>query len=274
MSRSSWVTRGRTRLRALAIRLVRTALRATLSVLSRVWPQTRSVVVSAFPETEGNGLEAARALVASYDGTVVWLLDGHRPDAEVVELAEQGMVLVEKSSVAGLLAYLRAEAVLFTHGLYGSPRPTRRKPLVNLWHGDGPKETRPDNEAGSLIPSTYLVGSTRVFTELKGRAFEVPEDRLLITGNPRTDQFWRPVTDDALERLGLTGDFVVYMPTFRRTRALGAVVEWSEIEAVDAAALTEPVTGERTVEPLREGLQEQRDLAPCWRGWRRAASPW
>ena len=255
-----------TRLRSLAIPLTRTTLRVTLSVLSRVWPQTRSVVVSAFPETEGNGLETARALVAAYDGTVVWLLDGHRPAAEVLELSRQGMVLVEKSSLAGVLAYLRAEAVLFTHGLYGSPRPAARKPLVNLWHGDGPKETRPGNEAGSLIPSTYLVGSTQVFTELKGRAFEVPRDRLLITGNPRTDQLWHGVPDEALERLGLTGDFVVYMPTFRRTRALGAVLEWSEVEPTAAVVPTEPATGERTLEPLAAGVQEQRDLAPLLAG--------
>ena len=250
---------------ALAIPLTRTALRVTLSALSRVWPQTRSVVVSAFPETEGNGLETARALVAAYDGTVVWLLDGHRPAAEVLELSRQGMVLVEKSSLAGVLAYLRAEAVLFTHGLYGSPRPAARKPLVNLWHGDGPKETRPGNEAGSLIPSTYLVGSTRVFTELKGRAFEVPRDRLLITGNPRTDQLAHGVPEEALERLGLTGDFVVYMPTFRRTRALGAVLEWSEVEPT--AALVPTVTAEeRTLQPLADGVQEQRDLAPLLAG--------
>ena len=43
-----------------------------------VVPQSRSVVVSAFPETEGNGVEVARALLQRYDGTVVWLREAGR----------------------------------------------------------------------------------------------------------------------------------------------------------------------------------------------------
>ena len=49
-----------------------------------------------------------------------------------------------RRACAGSGAYLRAEAVFFTHGLYGSPRPSPRKPIVNLWHGDGPKDIRPE----------------------------------------------------------------------------------------------------------------------------------
>jgi CDP-glycerol glycerophosphotransferase (TagB/SpsB family) len=99
---------------------------------------------------------------------------------------------------------------------------------VNLWHGDGPKSTRPGNGAGSLIPSTYLVAGTQLFGGHKASAFEVPPARLLVTGNPRTDQFWQPPHPGALGQLGITGDFVVWMPTFRRTRPLGAVRRWSE----------------------------------------------
>ena len=135
---------------------------------------------------------------------------------------------VPKVSAAGLWAYLRSEAVFFTHGLYGSPRPSRRKPLVNLWHGDGPKATRPGKGAGGLIPSTWLVSGTRLFGELKAAAFELPPDRLLVTGNPRTDQLWRPASSAALARLGITGPFVLWMPTFRATRRGGLMRAWSE----------------------------------------------
>jgi CDP-Glycerol:Poly(glycerophosphate) glycerophosphotransferase len=220
--------------RNLGLTLVQGTLRTMLRLLSLAFPQTRSVVVSAFPETEGNGLEVARALVRRYDGRVVWLREGNEPPAEVRALADEGMVLVDKASLRGLLQYLRAEAVFFTHGLYGSPRPCRRKPIVNIWHGDGPKDVAPDNGTGDLIPSTYLVGSTRLFSGHQAAALQVPADRVLVTGNPRTDQFW-PLLDPArLEPLGITGNFVVWMPTFRRTRAVGAVRRWSETDDTDA----------------------------------------
>jgi hypothetical protein len=209
-------------LRNAVLATVTALLRTMLRLLVPVFPQTRSVVVSAFPQTEGNGVEVARALLRRYDGQVVWLRDGDLP-ADVHALVEQGMRVVDKTSVRGLLAYLRADVVLFTHGLYGSPKPSRRKPVVNLWHGDGPKDIRPGRDVGALISSTYLVGSTRLFSDFQADALGVPRSRVLVTGNPRTDQLWRPVDRSALERLGITGDFVVWMPTFRRTRPVGAV---------------------------------------------------
>jgi hypothetical protein len=225
-------------------------LRVMLGVLSRVVPQSKSVVVTASPETEGNGVEVARALVHRYDGRVVWLRDAGPVPEEVRTLADQGLALVPKASPAGLWAYLRAEAILFTHGLYGSPRPQARKPIVNLWHGDGPKDITPGKGVGAMISSTYLVGSTPLFSEMQARAFDVPADRVLVTGNPRTDQLWTPPELDRLARLGITSDFVVWMPTFRRARAVGAVRVHG-----DGPAVTDD--GHEELTALLEGLHER-----------------
>ena len=45
---------------------------------------------------------------------------------------------------------------------------------MNLWHGDGPKDVRPDNGVGGLIASTWFVGSTRLFSEHQAAGFGVP----------------------------------------------------------------------------------------------------
>ncbi len=179
-------------MRNLALTVAQAIVRVVLRLLSLVVPQSRSVVVAAFPANEGNGVEVARALTRRYDGQVVWLWEGGVPPDEVRELVVHGMTLVPKASLRGLWAYLRAEAVFFTHGLYGSPKPAARKPIINLWHGDGPKDIRPGKHVGSQIASTWLVGSTRLFSHHKADAFGVPAERVLLTGNPRTDQFFQP----------------------------------------------------------------------------------
>ena len=93
-------------------------------MLSRVVPQSRSVVVSVFPESEGNGLEVARALLERYDGTVVWLRERRTGPARRDRAGRPGHGAgFRRRAWRGLWAYLRAEAVFFTHGLYGSPRP-------------------------------------------------------------------------------------------------------------------------------------------------------
>jgi hypothetical protein len=219
-----------------ALALFAALMRVAMRLLSPVVPQSRSAVVSAFPQTEGNGVEVASALLRRYDGEVIWLQEDRLPK-EVADLVPQGLRLLPKASLAGVWAYLRAEVVFFTHGLYGSPQPCRRKPLVNVWHGDGPKDINPRNGAGELIRSTYLVGSTRLFSTFQADAFEVPTERLLLTGNPRTDQLWRPATRPALAELGISADFVLWMPTFRRQRAVGAVRTRPEVSSATDAGL-------------------------------------
>src|SRR5690242_18870474 len=108
-----------------------------LRVLSAAVPTTRQVLVSGYPETEGNATEVLAALLRRYDGRVVWLREPSGPRFELP--THDRLVSRDKASFGGVWAYLRSEAVFFTHGLYGSPRPSGRKPLINLWHGDGPK---------------------------------------------------------------------------------------------------------------------------------------
>jgi hypothetical protein len=212
----------RARLRNASLTVVLGTLRVVLRALSRVVPQSRSVVLGVFPETEGNGVEVARALVRRYPGQVVWLREQGDPPVEVAALAREGMRLVPKASLAGVSSYLRAEGVMFTHGLYGSPRPVARKPVVNLWHGDGPKDVRPSKAAGAFIASTYVVSSTDLFSANKAEACALPPDRVILTGNPRTDQLFRGVKPEQLSSLGIDGPFVLWLPTFRKTRAIGA----------------------------------------------------
>lgn len=228
-------------MRNAAVTLVQATLRLLLRVLTPLVPTTPSVVVSAYPETEGNGLEVARVLVDRYAGTVVWLRDaGPVPDA-VRALERRGLVLVPKASLRGLWAYLRAEAVLFTHGLYGSPR--LRKPVVNLWHGDGPKSIQPERDGGGHIASGWFVGSTPLFSHHQAATFGVPAERVLLTGNPRTDQLWNDVSLSRLAALGITAEFVVWMPTFRQARAVGAMRTKGGPVTEDRAGLAELAAG-------------------------------
>ena len=226
-------------------------LRVVLRTLSHVVPQSRSVVVSAYPETEGNGVEAARALVRRYAGRVVWLRDRGPVPVQVSELEAQGLVLVPKASLRGLWVYLRAEAVLFTHGLYGSPEPVERKPVVNLWHGDGPKDITPGKGVGGHIASTWFVGSTTLFSPWQAAAFGIAKDHVLVTANPRTDQLWQSGPAERLAQLGITGPFVVWMPTFRTPRAVGAV------RVYDGASVAAPSEGRDGLDELLAGLRER-----------------
>ena len=220
---------------------VKALVRAGLGVARRLAPTRSHVVVTAFPDTEGNAVEVLRLLLAAdAAGDVVWLTEeldatGAARALDLPSLPSR-LRVVPKRSVAGLLAFLTARLTFFTHGLYLSPAPPARKPVVNLWHGDGPKAPLRDRRT-TPPRATVLVSGTRRFGEIKARFLHVPLDDLLGVGNPRQDQLTRPVDDAALRTLGLdpARPFVAYLPTFRSSVTVGSRVGWQDTAASAAA---------------------------------------
>ncbi len=125
------------------------------------------------------------------------------------------MRCLRKDSVPAYLRYITARYVFFTHGLYGSPKPPRHKTFVNLWHGDGPKRSK----RFANIRSTFVVAGTQLWGRQRPVYFGVSEEGVLVTGNPRVDQFARPSDDETLRELGLDPSkrLVLWMPTYRKT---------------------------------------------------------
>jgi CDP-glycerol glycerophosphotransferase len=226
----------------------RQILARVIERLNAVVPKRPHAVVYGLPWTEGNAVEVIRQLGSRYRGRVYWL-DG--PD----DAGRFGRDVrpLRRLSVRGLARYLTAELVLYTHGLYGDPAPSRRQTMVNLWHGDGIKANlAAARRRRSLHPSTYIVGSTRVLTEQKARDFHLPPGAALVTGNPRTDQFFVPSDAGALRRLGLDDGrpFVIWLPTFRKAGPTGVLEGWADVAATTGVDLNERIRG--GVDVLRE----------------------
>lgn len=213
-----------------------------MELSARLRPPRAQAVVHGWPASEGNAVEVVRALADRYRGRVYWLVDD--PENWDIE-APPTVTVLRKSSLRAMRAFVRAEAVFFTHGLYGDVRPARSQAFVNLWHGDGPKTNRDAAAAPRpLFPSTFLVGGTRLFTERKADDFKVSRDSILLTGNPRVDQFRRPPTDLFRERTGVHGrPYVVWMPTYRTRAQVGVAPGGHDVQgaAMDVLAAARPL---------------------------------
>lgn len=202
----------------------------TLEALQRVTPKSPHAVVYGAPPDEGNAVEVVRGLSRRYRGDIYWFVDGDLR-ARMGEIPPNVYVIV-KHSPAAMARYLSAEIVFFTHGLYGDAMPSPRQTFVNLWHGDGIKvEVDRATTHRPMHPSHFLVGGTTVLTRRKANTFRVPEGGLLMTGNPRVDQFSRGVPDGFWDEVGIdpSHPFVVWLPTFRKTRGYGATAGWSDV---------------------------------------------
>ena len=208
-------------------------IRRVLEYLLKVIPPGRHVFVTSWPTTEGNGIETVRELLRRYDGTVVW---ADAPASEVlarVGLEPSSFSRRTKNSLPGIWSFLTAEASFFTHGVYGCPRPTADKPMINLWHGDGPK-----TYSGHLVPSTYVVSGSRVFGEYRARQFGVPVVDVILSGMPRVTELSQPMGASQTAELGIDPDrpFVIWMPTFRQAHGSGLNGKWADVADVSSDA--------------------------------------
>lgn len=187
-------------------------------VALRTLPASQHAVVHGWPDNEANAVEVVRGLVRRYPGRIVWLLDdpGFRgPDLPYLQNAR--LVRMRKGSLAALWASLTAEVTFYTHGLSTAVRPPDDRLVVNLWHGDGPKST----QRSGWVKSTVVVSGATLWARYKAPLFGVADDRVLVTGNPRIDQFDEALPDAVLRRLGLEPGRrrVLWLPTYRHARA-------------------------------------------------------
>lgn len=204
-------------------------------------PRSAHLVIHGFPVDEGNAVEMLRASARRYPGPVYWLVPDvgqGRAELESSGADPSGRIrLVEHRSFAGVRRFVTAEVSMFTHGLYGNPKRVRRKTMVNLWHGGGFKgAVMSDAKGRPAIHSDYLVASSRQFGEILARQCGLPAGGLLLTGNPRIDQF-ATAASAPVDRLGIPVDrpFVLWMPTFRRNKGRGLTESWSDVKPDDAS---------------------------------------
>jgi len=197
-----------------------------LSFLNMAVPKSAIAVVYGFPPDEGNAVEVLRALAQRYRGRTYWF-DG--PSGPLPFDLPDSIRAVSRLTPRGVLLYLRAELIFYTHGLYGPVVPARRQTIVNLWHGDGIKVKNVDAlGARSIAPASFVVGGTRLLTARKALDFKMGERSTIVVGNPRIAQFSVEPSNEQLSRLGIDphAPYVLWLPTFRAAKTVGATEGW------------------------------------------------
>ena len=250
----------RTTLKRAVAPALRSAATIGIGLLDFCVPKARAVFLAGSPPSEGNVAEIGRLLAARTDADIYWV------DApEESYLRALGIDPTRVQRLGGVwrprtvVAYLRSTVVFVTHGVYDAPPWPPRKVVVNLWHGEQAKG------GGLFMPrrrlksptSKYLTGSSSELADIKCRLALVTRDRHLLTGNPRTDQLFRPATPAQLQSLSVDPalPFVVWMPTFRRARTADGALAWTNTSDADADMLLADSLAKGVGRLHRQGVQ-------------------
>ncbi|WEK62675.1 MAG: CDP-glycerol glycerophosphotransferase family protein [Candidatus Microbacterium colombiense] len=238
----------------------------------------------------GDGALALQRFASEVGHRTIWLTSSDREDREA---AAYGIRTVRKNGLRGWWATARAGVLIVTHGFGDVNRYANGGAfIVQLWHGiplkriglDSPATTQVPRVPGAaqlrrLIGFLYRVAAQRIRVlpaashRSRGRlesAFRLPDDRVVVTGEPRVDVLSAlpPAErrDRAVSLLHATLDgfpaaarLILYAPTWRDGApdpAIPSAADWVRIvrvlEAHDAVLLvrSHPLGGGGYAPPL------------------------
>lgn len=158
------------------------------------------------------------------DISCTWIVS----DPELGKLMKSsGIRAVRKNSVMGFFAFARSKVVITSHTNLSSIR-SKRQVFINLWHGVPLKciEFMDKNENKKNIPKlndskAITISTSDTVSSLLSACFHVNHEHIYVTGQPRNDKLFSPITTTELLNLVdiKSKDFdhvVFYMPTFRQ----------------------------------------------------------
>jgi CDP-glycerol glycerophosphotransferase (TagB/SpsB family) len=188
-------------------------------------PKDKGIVLVTLPDGDDQGVSLCLALGrAHWRGKIHWLV--HQDPAPFLEwqgkrgLNGADIQFSRLYSLRGIWAYLRAGCVFYTHGALFNYSPPKRKLVVNLWHGMPIKKIWRGVPGSELPLSTFLISTSRFFSDVLMRASGFGPDRLLATGLPRNDFLTsvRPESVDIVARLrGEADRLIFFLPTYRNS---------------------------------------------------------
>lgn len=187
-----------------ATKLLSAPLYAFGALASAIVPRRKNLWAFGCGSGVGEGALSLYRHARDADGTIttVWLAASRRE----LELARSlGLHAVLRSSWRGFRLTLRAQVIVLTHGFGDVNRfGTRGAFVVQLWHGIPLKKIQLDSPVtfrSRLVPPALLRGlyrkqasrislmpaASELSAERLRTAFDVPRDRIVVTGDPRDD---------------------------------------------------------------------------------------
>lgn len=197
-------------------RALRGWARGVLHRVHAAIPKSDHVVLWGWPDFEDSVVALESGLRVSGRRVVVLLEDASAPTP--IELGPRTTRL-PKRSIRGLIAFLRASHVFFTHPCY-----VRRFPddvvSVNVWHGMPIKTTGLLCAGEEGIDSSHVLATSAFWADIMVRSMS-PTTVPLTVGLPRNDRLFGD-PGRAWKALGLDErddieHLVVWLPTYRRS---------------------------------------------------------
>lgn len=181
----------------------------------------------------------------------------HDPDRARIENEKLGYTkypvrFVKKNKIASILAMLRSDYIISTHGLYSMIKLTNSQQHALLFHGMTLKKLgfQYENDVRlGVNQADYYFATSPFFQKIVASHYNANMSDVHITGLPRNDLLSKPLTESQLQSIRTLGNnIILYLPTYRKSnnknksngvdqnegelRFGGNELEWTELNEV------------------------------------------
>ncbi len=170
-----------------------------------------TIVLYGMPAVE-DGVQAVASELRRRGKDPVLLYDGSRPPGWF-----QGTRAYRKTSLHGVLAYLRARFVFTSHALFGGLSVPSRQMQVLLWHGEPPVKPVGLFDGDRPVGATCAPVCSTLGRAYRAAEFGLSPARIPIIGAPRNDRMLSAERSAVRSRLGwaAASKIWLWLPTYR-----------------------------------------------------------
>jgi CDP-glycerol glycerophosphotransferase (TagB/SpsB family) len=187
-----------------------------ISALNHLLPKSGGVVLHSLPDLDDSVIALADELIARGVKPTI-LVDSPISQVWAAKRWNYDVSVLLRRSVAGMRAYLTAQCMFTTHGVFGSRPTPHGQIVVNMWHGEPPCKPVGRFDRDGVTHADYATVCSTVGRAYRASEFGIDPRHVLITGVPRNDRMLR--ADPALVRSSLKlppdEQLWVWLPTYR-----------------------------------------------------------
>lgn len=214
---------------SLILKKMQQSLQKILHAVVSSVPKKRRFVLRGFPDYEDNLLAIHEELIKIGVKKIVWVVDNIKVDPPI-DLGES-TIMVKRGSLRDLYYSCTSKYLFITHGHFLEAAP-RGQILINLWHGIPFKQVGV-KQGMNKRDDTYLTCTSEFTRKIFHESFGVSEDKIHVTGQPRTDRMMSVNKREVLSKLLGTGNhpefLFVWLPTYRKTNYMNGKLDGRNI---------------------------------------------
>jgi len=199
-----------------------------ISSLFSLIPTRRIIVFCSNPDFSDNSYAVCKYLASKgYDSNYYfyWLIDDTERKTSIEEALCKGNIksrVAHRKSLYGFWLFLRSRYIFSTHGIFDKITLCQQSDKhICLWHG------MPLKKIGAMIDGqtpcapncNITIATSHYFQKKMEKAFNLPKDKVVVTGQPRCDLLYEAT--DWFEKEGINRSkyhkIGIWMPTFRKS---------------------------------------------------------